>query len=102
MRIIMGSLNNHATEKSIFYPRGVEKDEYNFAISNFTVILNWTQEDNVHYNITIDPLTDLIPLTNTHNKWKVTGNYNTRYNLSVEATLCNMYSKTTNIFLEYS
>lgn len=86
---------------SIFHSPEVEKDLCTFGISNFTVIFNWIQEDGVHYNITIDPLTELTPLMNMHNKWKVIGNYNTRYNVSIEATLCGMYSKTTNIILEY-
>ena len=73
-----------------------QRNEYGFEIVNFTVILNWAQEAGVSYNISIDPLTELIPLMN--NTWQVIGNYNT---LSIEATLCDNYSKITNILLEY-
>jgi hypothetical protein len=74
-------------------------DELSFQITNFTVVLNWIQEAQVSYSIGTDPLTELVPITN--NSWKVTGNYNTLYNVSIEATLCDNYSKTTSIFLEY-
>jgi hypothetical protein len=74
-------------------------DELAFQLTNFTVILNWVQEARVSYSISIDPLTELVPITN--NTWKLTGNYNTPYNVSIEATLCDNYSKTTNVSLEY-
>jgi hypothetical protein len=74
-------------------------NEYTFQLTNFTIILNWVQEARVSYSISIDPLTELVPITN--NSWKVTGNYSTPYNVSIEASLCDNYSKTTYIFLEY-
>ena len=78
-------------------------DELTFQSTNFTVTLSWAQEAQVYlsYNISIDPLslTELVPMTNT--TWKVTGNYDTLYNVSIEATLCDHYSKRTKIFLEY-
>ena len=75
-------------------------DELTFQSTNFTVTLSWAQEARVSYNVSIDPLTELVPVTNT--TWKVTGNYNTLYNVSIDATLCDQYSKRTKIFLEYS
>ena len=74
-------------------------DELTFQSANFTVTLSWAQEAQVSYNISIDPLTELVSVTNT--TWKVTGNYNTLYNMSIEAILCDNYSKRTKIFLEY-
>ena len=74
-------------------------DELTFQSTNYTVTLSWTQEARVSYNISIDPLTELVPVTNT--TWKVTGNYNTQHNVSIEAILCDNYSKRTEIFLEY-
>ena len=74
-------------------------DKLTFQSTNFTVILSWAQEARVSYNVSIDPLTELVPVTNT--TWKVTGNYNTLYNVSIEATLCDNYSKITKIFFEY-
>jgi hypothetical protein len=89
---------NNAAENS-FHPPKVEMNEYAFQLTNFTVILNWTQEAQVSYSISVDPLTELVPITN--NTWKVTGNYNTLYDVSIGASLCDNYSKTTNISLEY-
>ena len=74
-------------------------DELTFQSTNFTVTLSWAQEARVSYNVSIDPLVELVPIVNT--TWKVIGNYNTMYNVSIEATLCDNYSKRTKIFLEY-
>ena len=74
-------------------------DELTFQSTNFTVILSWAKEAQVSYNISTDPLTELVLMTN--NTWKVIGNYNTLYDVSIEATLCDNYSKRTKIFLEY-
>ena len=74
-------------------------DELTFQSTNFTVILSWAQEARVSYNISIDPLTELVPVTNT--TWKVTGNYNIQYNVSIDATLCDNYSQRTKILIEY-
>jgi hypothetical protein len=91
---------NNAAEKKFHLPK-VEMNELAFQLANFTVILNWIQEARVSYNISIDPLTELVAIMNSNNTWKVTaGSYNTPYNVSIEATLCD-YSKITNIFLEY-
>ena len=49
------------------------------------------------YNISVDPITELVPLM--HNTWQVVGSYNTLYNVSIEATICEKYSKTTNIII---
>ena len=90
----------NAAENS-FHPPKVEMDELTFQSTNFTIILSWTQEARVSNNISIDPLTELVPVTNNTMSWKVIGNYNTLYDVRVEATLCDNYSKTTKIFLEY-
>ena len=84
---------------SLFYPLNVEQNIHQSTKFNFTTILNWIEQDGVSYNISVDPLAELVQLMN--NTWQVIGNYNMLYNVSIEATLCDMYSKTTNITLEY-
>ena len=84
---------------SVLHPLEVDKTGYRFDSTNCTAILNWTQEGGVSYNIGINPITELIYLMN--NAWQVIGNYNTMYNVSIVATICKEYSKTTNITLEY-
>ena len=73
--------------------------DFEFKDTNFSVTLNWTEQDRVSYSVSVDPSAELVRLMN--NVWEIIGNYNTLYNVSIEATLCDMYSKTTNIKLEY-
>ena len=87
---IDNSLHQLEMEQDVFH-------SFDGTNTNFSIILNLTKEDDVSYNISIDPVTEMVQLMN--NTWKVIGNYNTPYNVSIEATLCDRYSKVTNILL---
>ena len=98
MVIACMAINFFAANSDLF-PLEVEQNVYDFKDTNFTITLNWTQEDGAFYHISIDPITELVPLV--MNTWQVIGNYNTVYNVNIVATLCNEYRKTTNIILQY-
>ena len=58
--------------------------------TNFAVILELTPEDGVSYNASVVPFAELAHIR--INTWQLIGSYNTTYNVSVVARLCETYS----------
>lgn len=78
----------------------VKKTEL-LGITNVTVILEWTQEDGVYYNVSVVPPTASVFTGST--SLHLTVSYNTSYNVSVVATsFCGQNSATTVIVLTQS
>ena len=66
---------------------------------NFTAILELTPEDDVFYSASVVPFAELVHIEN--NTWQLIGSYNTSYNVSVVAKLCEVYNTSSIIILEY-
>ena len=82
-------------------PPNISKIVPDYQATNFTVSLEWTEENGVSYNVSIIPTAKMV--VNRNNIWKllIIGNYNISYNVSVIATLCDEFYSTTTIILEY-
>ena len=73
--------------------------DYYFGMTNVTVTLEWTQESDVTYNVSIHPKVELE--YTRENVLLVMIPYNISYHINVVASLCGQYSTTTTLVLNY-
>ena len=80
---------------------GISENVHTLSETNFSTILKLTLEDGVSYNVSVVPFAELVRIRN--DTWQLIGNYNTSYNVSIIAELCDdiMYSTLTIDILEY-
>ena len=71
-----------------------------FETTNVTVILEWTQESDVTYNVSFYPPVEL-EYTVRENVVLVVIPYNVRYHVTVVASVCGKYNTTTTLVLNH-
>ena len=78
----------------------IYKNEHEFVnVTHYTVILEWTAEGNVSYNVSVTPMPEVVFIKDTVRR--IIGNYNTSYNVSIVATLCRKRTTASIAILEY-
>ena len=67
--------------------------------TKFAIVLKLTPDEGVFYNASVVPSTELERISD--DTWQLIGSYNTSYNVSVVATLCEKYSTKTITIMEH-
>ena len=97
MKLIDSIKNEAIVADTVTADPSLIASEQNYSIDNITVLVQWTNEEGVFYNITAIPSL-LLPVTKLSNNTALfTVSYNTMYNVSIDASRCGQTMSSTNV-----